>query len=470
MASITADTVQLTTKFRPTGECRHVFLKRRRWDDGGCRTLFSVVLDDGRGERRVLGSVKILERGRRETTLPETMFDNLSEEYCSLGQSPCYDREVARLKQASGLDLRSALRDVRDLSHGERERFASEPGFDESLLRFAPARYLYLYAIKKLPRVLEVGLKIPLTGFETPHELSLDLNPDRMLGRLSVVIGENGTGKTRFLDGVARAFSGLRSDWVSSGTPSISRVLALSCSAFDEFLIPQPLLEDSYFYIGLRSHKGIIDVKEIAASVAKFVSERIQPESRRLKVWGQVMANFGLDHLIGLDPASIEKSIRQLGAGYKFACYVFTKVISAIEPRSFILFDEPENHTHPRLLSMMMRSLHRILEEFESFALIATHSPLIVQELPRRQVHLLRCFEGLYPQFTCPADETFGASLSELARKVFALDHGSANFEALLRDLVEQFGPVRVRDEFADELALAARLLFDKLAAEVKAE
>ena len=46
-----------------------------------------------------------------------------------------------------------------------------------------------------------------------------------MLGRLSVVIGENDTGKTRFLDGVARALSGLRPDCVSPEARTLVEVL-----------------------------------------------------------------------------------------------------------------------------------------------------------------------------------------------------------------------------------------------------
>jgi predicted ATPase len=306
-------------------------------------------------------------------------------------------------------------------------------------------------------------LRSQLAGFDAPHELGLDLDPNRLLGRLAVIIGENGTGKTRFLDAAARALCGLRADFIAAGSPSVSRVIALSCNAFDEFLIPRTHIPDIYFYVGLRSRQGVINVSEAAAEIESRVCRRIRPQAERHELWVELMQVIGLDAIVELERDELRTVVGRLGAGFKFACYVLTRLVSVIEPRSFVLFDEPENHTHPRLLSMMMRALHRALERFESFALVATHSPLVVQEVPARQVHILRCFEGDHPHFSTPADETFGASLGDLLRKTFLIDYDERNFDVLVRELVERHGAAKVRAELGDEMALSARLLLDKL-------
>ncbi len=450
--------VRITTTFGESGA--HIYLERRPWDDDSYQTLFTVQLHSG-GEVRYIGDVKILRYGRKQTDLPKA-FQQLPAEFCSLGQSLRYDREVDSLRQETGVDLRVALRDVRGLSGEERRAFRSEPAFERSLLRFASARYLFETGLGTLPNALTAHVQAELLGFAGPHELQLDFQPDNMLGRIAIIIGENGTGKTRFLDAFARALSGFEPRWIVGAPPVVSRVLALSCSAFDEFKVPRPLAQDYfYFYIGLRSQRDTIDVRAAARDIASVVEKQIRPAPDRLTLWTEVMCDLGLEHLTTHE--SLRAAVGQLGAGYKFACYVFTRLIAKVEERAFILFDEPENHTHPRLLSMMMLALHRIVERFKSFALVATHSPLIVQETPSRQVYILRCFEGLLPSFTRPPDETFGASLGELTRKIFAIDHGRENYEVLLKRLVERHGVSSVRRELADELALSARLLIDEL-------
>jgi hypothetical protein len=458
--------VHFTTEFGLNGP-PHIRLERRSWDDGGYKTLFEVALvaDD---ETQLLGTTKILQLGEKQTTLPHD-FERLPESYCSLGQSPQYDREASAIEQRWGLDITHALRDVRRLSDTDHQECISRPGFQTSLARFAPARFLYASKFGGIPRALRVDLRVELPGFDAPHVLTLDLDPDRLLGRVAVIIGENGTGKTRFLDAVARALSGIEPRWIAGGTPSISRVIALSCNAFDQFLIPTPIIEGSYFYVGLRSRTGMIDVKTAANSIARAFSDNtrdgsLHPHADRIQLWRDVMSLIGLRSLTdSIEEPDFELRLARLGAGLKFACYTLTRLVTVIEPRSFVLFDEPENHTHPRLLSTMMRALHEILERFESFALVASHSPLVAQEIPAKQVHTLQCFEDGYPKFTTPVDETFGASLGELLRKVFGIDYQERNFELLVRELVQRHGVAKVRDELGHDLALPARLLLEKL-------
>jgi energy-coupling factor transporter ATP-binding protein EcfA2 len=460
--------VIFTTEFGAHDE-PYVRVAARRWNDAReYKTLFEVVLHEG-GNAHLLGTVKILQQGETHTQLPRS-FEVLPDSYCSLGQSLRYDREVENLQARPGVDVHGALRDIRGLADAQRDAFTTHPGFKTSLLRFAPARYLYASKFGGLPQALQVDLRVDLSGFDAPHVLPLDLDPNRLLGRVAVIIGENGTGKTRLLDAVARALSGIETKWIAKGTPSVSRVIALSCNAFDQFLIPEPIIEGSYVYVGLRSKTGMIDVEDIAASLVRSFNddylEWLHLPPSRFKLWQDVMRQIGLAAIADDDIIASGdqlKAIAQLGAGLKFACYTMTRLVREIEDRSFVLFDEPETHTHPRLLSMMMRALHLVLEQFKSFALVATHSPLVVQEVPAKQVHILRCSEGSYPNISKPVDETFGASLGELLRKIFSIDYQERNFDVLVRELVERHGVARVRDQLGDEFALSARLLLDKL-------
>lgn len=48
-----------------------------------------------------------------------------------------------------------------------------------------------------------------------------------------------------------------------------------------------------------------------------------------------------------------------------------------------MLIDEPEGHLHPPLLSAFVRALSELLVNRNGVAIIATHSPVVLQEVPR---------------------------------------------------------------------------------------
>ncbi|NJK32927.1 MAG: ATP-binding protein [Deltaproteobacteria bacterium] len=221
-------------------------------------------------------------------------------------------------------------------------------------------------------------------------------------------------------------------------------------------MIPHHPVSRSYVYLGLRSLVGnTIRIDDIAVRAAM--------PSDRDELWAEVMVELGLERLVPLDWGRRRQAVSRLGAGFKYACYAFSRLVREIERRSFILFDEPEIHTHPRLLSAMMRALYRVLDATDSFALVATHSPIVLQEVPARQIYQIRSVEGSFPHVSRPADETFGAPLGELLRTAFGVDHDQRNFDLTLRRLVEQNGTERVREELGDQLALPAWALLDQI-------
>ncbi len=60
-----------------------------------------------------------------------------------------------------------------------------------------------------------------------------------------------------------------------------------------------------------------------------------------------------------------------------------TRVVETLEERSLVLLDEPEAHLHPPLLSAFIRSLSDLLVNRNGVAIVATHSPVILQEVPK---------------------------------------------------------------------------------------
>ncbi|EEF24538.1 conserved hypothetical protein, partial [Ricinus communis] len=127
--------------------------------------------------------------------------------------------------------------------------------------------------------------------------------------------------------------------------------------------------------------------------------------------------------------------------GHKIALLVVFGLVSNLEFNSLVLVDEPETHLHPPLLSAMMHALRRILAAFESFAVVATHSPVVVQESMARHVHVVRR-EGELTMVSPVSTETFGESIGLITSQVFGMESNATDFHEILDNLIQKYGDI----------------------------
>ena len=116
-----------------------------------------------------------------------------------------------------------------------------------------------------------------------------------------------------------------------------------------------------------------------------------------------------------------------LSTGFKYYLHSLSHVIAYIEKDSMLLFDEPENHIHPPMLSFMISALRRVLGQYNSILMIATHSPVIVQETFAENVYIVRN-QGDRTIVSHPIIETYGANISEITAEVFDLTSDVTNY------------------------------------------
>src|SRR5690606_3301787 len=69
---------------------------------------------------------------------------------------------------------------------------------------------------------------------------------------------------------------------------------------------------------------------------------------------------------------------------------------------ALVLIDEPETHLHPNLVSSFAVLLYRVLKQTKSVAIVATHSPFFVREVPSHCVHILRKNEDCVVEVSAP--------------------------------------------------------------------
>ena len=115
------------------------------------------------------------------------------------------------------------------------------------------------------------------------------------------------------------------------------------------------------------------------------------------------------------------QTYNSLSTGHKFFIHTIFHIIAYCEKNALLMFDEPENHLQSPLLSFMMYAIKEILRKRKSVMLVATHSPVILQELMSNNVRIVsRTADSIH--FNRPLIETFGGDIGEISSEVFGLN------------------------------------------------
>ncbi|WP_417529096.1 AAA family ATPase [Marinomonas shanghaiensis] len=129
---------------------------------------------------------------------------------------------------------------------------------------------------------------------------------------------------------------------------------------------------------------------------------------------------------------------KNLSSGHKIVLLTITRLVETIEERSLVFLDEPEAHLHPPLLSAFVRSLSDLLINRNAVSIIATHSPVVLQEVPKSCTWKL-WRSGYLSKVERLETESFGENVGILTREVFGLEHTDSGFHNLLNDAVAKF-------------------------------
>ena len=150
------------------------------------------------------------------------------------------------------------------------------------------------------------------------------------------------------------------------------------------------------------------------------------------------------------------KLFSKLSSGHKIVLLTLTKLIELSEEKTLIIMDEPEMHLHPPLLGSFVRSLSSLLRRVNGVAILATHSPIVLQEVPKECVYKLNRF-GEFINVERPTNETFGEEIGILTSDVFGLELTESGFHKLLNEAVNKgYSYEQIIDEFDDKLSRGA--------------
>lgn len=494
----------------PNNASEQVFLMTDNWNDWHIfRTMYQLFYVDAKQVQQRIGRVKIGQISMRDDQdRPElvTEFEALDDRFFSLGQDEDYYENLNQLDT----DIRdSILIGLRDIA---KNLDLLNLAKDEKVFNLALLRDISLSTVKgQFHRMSTGGARLTAYDFEYTSPKSNEQEPLSFQFRvkpesnpptnLHVLIGRNGVGKTHLLKNMTRGlierdqpdkfgkFNKVTSDsiWQSNSENDDSlpffNLVSVTFSAFDNFkLYSREELQENdirYAYIGLKKtstgqdNQALRnkDITELSDEFSESLYEcRRNPKADRWRKalsvleTDPVFMEAGVSSLIDYKANSDDefKSYtakffdKKLSSGHKLVLLIMTRLIETVEEKTLVLMDEPEAHLHPPLLSAFVRALSDLMVNRNGVAIIATHSPVVLQEVPKSCVWKLRR-TGEIANAEQPEIETFGENIGILTREIFGYQVTEAGFHKLVEDAVEQLQDFdSIVDRFDDQLGSEA--------------
>lgn len=472
-----------------------IVLYKDSWDDYSYKTSYHVIFFNSDTESEKIGFMKILHKDDANTNLSEK-FNELTEDYCSLGTIDYY----YKMQKCFKIRAKNILQKLRDCAINEniKEKFEDHEGFRSSLLRTTN----FEKALKEGKDIIEghsskfnsiFTFDCVVGNFDNEHSISFDFEPDSnsfLPHRIFCLIGKNGTGKTQYLSKLALGMSGQDRDLKNSftpGRPLFSQVIAISYSIFDSFKKPNTINEIinkknyeevfSYLYFGVRKRdNSILSDKEIQSQLYESILKIL--ERGKKDEWLESLSTLFHDNrLLDLineienNEKIFNKKIINVheflhvssGQGIILSCV--TNLYANISKETLIIYDEPETHLHPNAIYQLILILHEILNKTNSYAIIATHSPIIIQQIPSKYVRILSQNDN-YINIKQPSLETFGENLTALTNEIFGNNMHEEYYKKILEKIATTErgilqSDINIDELFEGDLSLNARIFYE---------
>lgn len=469
------------------GNLRDVFfLVTDNWDDFGHKVQFHLNYIDFNGVESKIGTLKILQRSSLDaahmqvmerTSLPKS-FEELSEDFISLGQEERYYKNLRKFHRDRVDEVLVALRDI-SWQPALALDFETTTAFRNALMRENIAqrsrRFGRAWALgESIQEQFSFAYSCNIEGADDSIDVSIDLGPsDQLPGRIVGIIGRNAAGKTRFLAKLGEDLAQIsrasaeslarREERFPNGRPLFTRVIAISYSAFDRFRRPPQNSTSSYVYCGIRNEKGALSKTSLLEAYKKN-QDRIRQrgiEGKWTRHMQMILGDDGRALTERLDaeifsPSQDDNTLSLLSSGQSILCHFVTALLAWIQPNTLVLFDEPETHLHPNAVASLFLVLTDILNDFDSYAIVATHSPVVIQEMPAKRVILFQR-KGNVTTADQLELESFGESLTELTRHVFETIDVESLYRKTLRSLARNYSPEDAMAFFDNGLSLSAQ-------------
>ncbi len=446
-----------------------IVLTYDNWNDYGFYVLFRATYYNAQGASIYLGELKIAELGQSKDVksvdiLPHT-FKKLDKRFVSLWQSAGAYEEVKKVEEENEEEIFKSLNDLA-LEPDKIDEYILIEVVSTALFRGIPPQtckeqfhrianggdILTSYIFNYIERYGVDGINDFNIEFSvTPKSLPPT--------NIHVLIGPNGVGKTRLLNKIVDATA---ADIIQAECAMDSNSIVFSTKthfasmvhvSFSPFDVHTNGIKTSYYsFIGNDNKE--IENGDVSKRLRKKFSyclescarsqEKVELIDEAVKLLRKSFAIVGYeierlrDLMLEESKSEREKWFNELSSGHKAILTIIICCIDQMQEKSLLVMDEPENHLHPPMISALIRVLSQILIRKNAVAIIASHSPVVVQEIPKSCVWIINR-PGTYMNAHRPSLETFGTNVGVLTNEIFKYEVDKTGFQKMLSDAVEKY-------------------------------
>ncbi len=457
-------------------------------------------------------------------------FQSLDENFFSLGQSVEYYKKLNDVSEFSRKEYLEALKDlvhqpnlIDTISKEEVFRYSlirdisltSIKGQFKNVLGGGNELTPFNFKFKSTDTE-RIG------GVELEFDVEVGSKPST---NLHAIIGRNGVGKTTIINSMIAAIMNNDSDNSSTfydlshytekaiSKDYFSALFLVSFSAFDIFKPPleqnDPTKGTCFYYLGLKNlneNDSLKSFSELRGNCLDSLINCFNNKQKRnrwinaidklgsdsnffmmnlkesLSIYMDIVREVSQSFQIDSNDSEIKKNKREdiknkfmtflipylskMSSGHAIVFMIITSLVEKVDEKTLILFDEPETHLHPPLLSALVRALSDLLVNCNAVSIIATHSPVVLQEVPSNCVwKLFRRRKSM--EFSRPKIETFAESVSDLTTEIFGLEVTHSGFHNLLQESVnDNKNYQEILEEFNNKIGFEGRALLKVMIAE----
>ncbi|WP_331735170.1 AAA family ATPase (plasmid) [Streptomyces goshikiensis] len=455
---------------QPPPNLQGAFLHRDNWDDFGYKTMYVLAVRQANGRLLHVGHLRIGHIGMSghlvcaDDWMPAS-FESLPSVFFSLGQEDDYYEILNLLPENTAREILLALNDVayKAINDEPEPRVAGTHVFRTSLMRGTSAD-----DFRRMCRTSHGGERVvayewsytpPATGLLPPHAFTFKATPHSLPPtNLHALIGRNGVGKSSLLHSLAHAVTtgDIAVQSLDAGYDvKLEGCVVVSFSPFDKPYSAAPEAVMELGYIGLRDpdeDRLLSDSELFHRFVNTFELARIGARGER---WHRAIKTLNYDasgfldgHMETLETCRrealrsdleplLQPVFDSLSSGHRIVLMIVTHLIAVVTERTLVLMDEPETHLHPPLLAALMRCISDLLAHRNGMAIMATHSPVVLQEIPENCVWCM-VRHGFALTAHRPGMETYGENVGELTHAAFGLEVTATGFHSRIAELVDQ--------------------------------
>lgn len=458
------------------------YLIHSDWDDWfKYETTYSVYIRKN-GIITNIGSVKIGEldmpEGQRVPDIP-VKFEYLSEKFFSLATDESFYYEIDRIAKEQREYILKALRDIA-FEKTLYDKVKNTDVFQVSLSRGILSSTIenkYYRLAKGNTKLSDYDFSFEMTD---SCVLNFRVNPQKFpASNIHAIIGRNGVGKSHILTEMIE--SAIKKDNrfkfnTEHQDNFFSNIISINFSSFEnkkQFENNEDRTKGYLYYhlsnrtearkpencVFLKKEDGKIVSHTPSGWDAVFIESLASALRKKPRLWQECITILSSDPIFrqtgvyelpkifeesnGNDTRKFNKEAYRifngLSSGHKIVLLTITKLVEMVSEKTLVILDEPELHLHPPLLSNFIRSLSQLLIEANGVAILATHSPIILQEIQKECVYKLsREISTDFMQAVRPSSETFAEDIGSLTFDIFELETIESGFYTLINQIVKE--------------------------------